>query len=237
MAAFMRAKQEENPYYAYFDEVLSICSAHDVVLSLGTSLRPASVVDRFDELFMLELGVMQELCSRAFKANVKVMVEGIGHATLLDTPLYVKMTKELCGGVPYRVLPMSTDIALGYDHISGAIATAVAVMAGANAVTCITRAEHIGLPSDDDVEEAVVATRIACHTAQLGSIVDLERDRQMASTRWRQGCKGDWLSAIYPEGALQALKRYNRYEDQKVQCSMCGDYCGIAAGIATAKKA
>ncbi len=234
ISAYMRASGCENPYFKYFDEVLEICRRAEMVLSLGTSLRPASVVDRFDDLFLIELSAMQMLVKRALTAGVKVMVEGIGHATLRDTPTYVTMTKQACSNVPYRVLPMATDIALGYDHISGAIATAVCVMAGANAVTCISRSEHIGLPSIEDLEEAVVATRVACHAAQLGGLIPLDRDRQMSRTRWSQGCKGDWSAAIHPAGAVKALKVHNRYEDQVVQCSMCGDYCGITAGIATA---
>jgi phosphomethylpyrimidine synthase len=235
ISAFMRASGQENPYFEHFDGVLAICKESEVVLSLGTSLRPASVVDRFDNLFMIELAAMQDLTKRAVNAGVKVMIEGIGHATLRDTPLYVQMTKQLCQGVPYRVLPMATDIALGYDHISGAIATAVAVMAGANAVTCISRSEHIGLPTIQDLEEAVIATRIACHAAQLGGVIPFAQDRQMARTRWTQGCKGDWTVAIHPAGAVAALQDHGRYEDQIVQCTMCGDYCGIAAGLATAK--
>lgn len=236
VAAYMRATGLENPYYERFDEVLEIARDYEIVLSLGTSLRPATVCDQFDQLFLIELLAMQELTQRALEKGVKVMIEGIGHATLSDTSRYVRMTKDLCFGVPYRVLPMATDIALGYDHISGALGTAVAVMAGADAVTCISRAEHIGLPTDADIEEAVIATRIATHAAQLGDVVSLDKDRQMAMTRWMQGCKGDWTTAIYPAGAADALKRYGRYQDQLVQCSMCGEYCGIAAGISTTKK-
>jgi len=235
MSAFMRATEQENPYFRYYADVLKICVEHDVVLSLGTSLRPASVVYRFDDLFFRELSVMQELTRLALEAKAKVMIEGIGHATLRDTPLYVKITKESCSGAPYRVLPMATDIALGYDHISGALGAAAAVLAGADAVTCISRSEHIGLPTQEDLEEAVIAARIACHAAGLNGTATLQKDEQMARTRWRQGCKGDWSAAIYPEGAVAALKRYNRYDDQIIQCSMCGEYCGIAAGISTSK--
>jgi phosphomethylpyrimidine synthase len=235
ISSYMRATGEENPYYEFYDDVLSILSAHDAVLSLGTSFRPASVCDRLDDLFFTELISMRGLVERALRREVKVMVEGIGHAALRDIPCYVAISQQLCYGVPYRILPMATDIALGYDHISGAIATAVAVMSGANAVTCVTRAEHIGLPSLADLEESIIATRIACHSAQLGGIIDYGRDMQMSKTRWAHGCKGDWSCAIYPEGAAEALRRYGRLADQHIQCSMCGAYCGIAAGLATTK--
>lgn len=234
MSQYMRVRGDENPYYTYYDEVLDICKEYNVAISLGTVFRPATVCDTWDDLLIEELTVMGELVKRAQDRDVPIMIEGIGHSTIGNIPAHIKLAKTLCNNVPYRVLPMATDIALGYDHISSAIGAAVAVAHGANAVLCISRAEHIGLPSEPDLEEAIIAGKIAVHCGELGlQTPDLSRDHQMSVTRWEQGCKGDWSAAIYPEGAKEALKRYERLDDQLIQCSMCGTYCGIAAGIAT----
>jgi phosphomethylpyrimidine synthase len=235
VSAFMRTTGKENPYYEYFDAILDIFAEYDVTLSLGTSFRPATVCDHWDSLIAVELERMGELVKRAIGKNVKVMVEGIGHAAIDEIPFHVRTAKMLCSEVPYRVLPMATDTALGFDHISGAIAGAVAVAAGADAITCMSRAEHIGLPNNEELKEAVITTRIAAHSGELVKLRDFSKDYQMSKTRWQQGCKGDWIAAVYPEGARAALEAKNRLDDQLIQCGMCGAFCGIAAGIASSR--
>lgn len=234
MSAWMRSRGEENPYYAQFDRVLDACAAYDVTLSLGTSFRPATVCDHCDRLVEIELETMGQLVARALDRNVRVMVEGIGHAAIDEIPLYVQAAKRACLGVPYRVLPMCTDTALGFDHISGAIAAAVAIAAGADAVTCMSRAEHLGLPSIEDLKEAVIATRIAAHSGELVKLRDFSRDERMSKTRWAHGCRGDWTAAICPEEAREALLARGRLGAQQVQCDMCGSRCGILGGRASA---
>jgi phosphomethylpyrimidine synthase len=235
VAAYMRAGSRQNPYYEAFDELLDILAEYHVTLSLGTSFRPASVCDSWDELMAVELETMSELVERANARGVQVMVEGIGHAPIHSIPTYIRLAKSFCSGAPYRVLPMATDTALGYDHISGAISAAVAVAAGADAITCISRSEHIGLPSQAELEEAIIATKVAARCGELSKLGDFTREAQMSRTRWGQGCKGDWTTAIHPEGAADALRAKGRLDDQLIQCGMCGDHCGIAAGISAAR--
>ncbi|MEZ4604102.1 MAG: phosphomethylpyrimidine synthase ThiC [Desulfobacterales bacterium] len=50
------------------------------------------------------------------------MIEGPGHVPLSRIAGDMKTQKRVCGGAPYYVLgPLPTDIAAGYDHITGAI--------------------------------------------------------------------------------------------------------------------
>jgi phosphomethylpyrimidine synthase len=184
-----------------------------------------------------EIKAQGELVKRAHEAGVPVMIEGFGHADIGSIPTYIRLTKAICRGAPYRILPMCTDRALGFDHISGAIATATAVSFGADAVTAMSRAEHIGLPNEEDLEEAIVATRIAVAAGELVKLGEISSELQMSRTRWAQGCKGDWTTAIYPRGAELALAERGRLGDQLIQCGMCGDFCGIASGLATVASA
>jgi phosphomethylpyrimidine synthase len=233
VSSYMRSTGRENPYYQYFDRILETFASYKVTLSLGTSFRTATVCDHWDRLLATEVDTMSELVKRATNMGVNVMVEGMGHVPIDKIPFHVRMTKAICHNVPYRVLPMATDIALGYDHISGAIAGACAVAAGADAITCMSRAEHIGLPTLDEMREAVIASRIAAHCGELVKLQNFSRDHQMSITRWEQGCKGDWTVAAYPEGAREALEAKGRLDDQLIQCGMCGAHCGIASGIAS----
>jgi phosphomethylpyrimidine synthase len=236
VADYIHHTGRENPYFEGFDELLDIFRDFNVTLSLGTTFRPASVCDSWDFLLAAELETMGELTARALHKGVNVMVEGIGHAPVSAIPTHVKLAKKYCKGVPYRLLPMATDAALGFDHISGAIATSFAVAAGADAVTCMSRAEHIGLPTAQDLEEAIISTRIAAHCGDLVKLANFSLDRQISTTRWKQGCKGDWQASIYPAGARMALESRGRLHDQMIQCGMCSEFCGITAGIAIAKR-
>jgi phosphomethylpyrimidine synthase len=228
---FMTESENENPYYEFYDEILKIFKQYNVTISLGSTFRPATICDTFDNLLIEELTVMGELVERANNAQVPIMIEGLGHSTINNIPTHIRIAKTLCHDAPYRMLPMATDIAFGYDHISAAIAAAVGVASGVNIVTCVSRAEHVGLPSLHDIEEAIITCKIAVHCGEISlSEAKQTRDRQMSITRWKYGCKGDLSSTIYPNGAEEALKRYNQMKDQEIRCSMCGEFCGIANG-------
>jgi phosphomethylpyrimidine synthase len=235
VANYIRTTGRENPYYEYFDEILDLFADTGAAISLGTTFRAASVCDGWDKLMLVETRRMGELVLRALRAGVPIMVEGLGHAPIHSIPTYIRLAKLHCAGAPYRILPMATDRALGFGHISGAIATAIAVANGANAVTAMSRAEHIGLPNMSDMEEAIMATKIAAACGELATLGNFDAEKQMSRTRWAQGCKGDWTVAINPAGAEDALQRRGRLKDQLIQCRMCGDFCGINAGIATVK--
>lgn len=230
VSSFMYASNTENPYYKYFDSILALFKQYNITLSLGTAFRTATVCDKWDNLLQIELNTMQELVKRALTKGVNVMIEGLGHADLASIPTLIKLAKSQCYNVPYRILPMATDAALGFDHISGAIATSQAVLHGANAVTCISRAEHIGLPNKNELEEAIIATKIAAHCAELVTLGNYDYDRMISLARWCKGCKSDWKAALFPEHAKKALSQKGSHYYTKTECSMCGNFCGIAAG-------
>lgn len=235
VANYIRTTGRENPYYEKFDELLDIVLGSGAAISLGTTFRAATVCDGWDSLMATELQRMGELVERAHQKGVPIMIEGLGHAPIQAIPTYIRLAKLYCYGAPYRVLPMATDRALGFDHISGAIAAAIAVSNGADAITAMSRAEHIGLPTLTDMEEAIIASKIAAACGELAKLGDYSAEKQMSRTRWAQGCKGDWTVAIHPTGAEDALRQRGRINDQLIQCGMCGDFCGINAGIATVK--
>src|SRR5690606_34234924 len=95
-------------------------------------------------------------------------VEGPGHVPLNQVAANIQIEKTLCENAPFYVLgPLVTDISPGYDHISAAIGGAVAGMAGADFLCYVTPAEHLRLPSLDDVREGVIASKIAAHAADI----------------------------------------------------------------------
>lgn len=223
MLKMLEVNGYENPYFTHFDEILAICKEYDVSLSLGPCYRPASVCDckPTDELILLELERMSILCKKAIENGVGITIEGIGHATLDMIPKMIQLAKEKCYNVPYRVMTVATDIALGYDHISSAIASANAIYHGADSVTAVTRSEHLGIPTYEEVIEGVKAAKVAIYSGYIAKTGNTKRDMIMSKTREASGCIGHIPSTLFPNEVIKTNKRKNK------SCSMCGDYCPL----------
>jgi len=225
--AWMLRNGRENPFYARFDRLLAIARRFDITLSLGDGLRPGSVLDATDRPQVEELLTLGELVKQAREAGVQVMVEGPGHVPLDQVEMNVRLEKRVCHDAPFYVLgPLVTDIAPGYDHIVAAIGGAVAAAAGADFLCYVTPAEHLGLPTDDDVREGLIASRIAAHAADIVKGVPgaLERDLELARARKRLDWEAQRRLAIDP--AKFAAVRKRRKTKSKA-CSMCGDFCAM----------
>ena len=227
LVAWMLHNGRENPFYDGYDRLLEIARRHDVTLSLGDGLRPGSVVDASDRPQIEELLTLGELVKRAREAGVQVMVEGPGHVPLDQIEMNMRLEKLVCEGAPFYVLgPLVTDIAPGYDHIVSAIGGAVAAAAGADFLCYVTPAEHLGLPSDDDVREGLVASKIAAHAADIVKGVPgaLDRDRRLARARKRLDWDAQRRLSIDPVKFAAVRKRR---KTRTRACSMCGDFCAM----------
>ncbi|OQX18997.1 MAG: phosphomethylpyrimidine synthase [Desulfobulbaceae bacterium A2] len=225
---WMSVHQQENPLYEYFDDLLAILKEHEVTLSLGDGVRPGCLADATDANQIDELLCLGELTQRAWDAGVQVIVEGPGHMPMQQITANVLLQKRLCKGAPFYVLgPLVTDIAPGYDHITGAIGGAIAAAAGADYLCYVTPAEHLKLPNIDDVREGVIASRIAAHAADIAKGLPgaMERDNLMAVHRNNLDWKSQIDLSLDPEKA--ARFRREGQSDKGPTCSMCGAYCAI----------
>ncbi|MDA8126966.1 MAG: phosphomethylpyrimidine synthase ThiC [Deltaproteobacteria bacterium] len=228
MAEWIKRRGEENPLFAQYDRLLSIARTYDVTLSLGDGLRPGTICDAEDRAQVGELIVLGQLVERARKAGVQVMVEGPGHVPLRRIAADMQLQKRLCSDAPYYVLgPLPTDIAPGYDHIVGAIGGAIAAAAGADFLCYVTPAEHLGLPTGEDVREGVMASRVAAHIGDLEKGVKgaWERNVAMSEARRRFDWEGMFGLCLDP---VKARSVRSRTEDKdKDVCTMCGEMCAI----------
>lgn len=221
----------ENVYWEHFEEICNIAKKYNITLSLGSTYRPASVCDagENDFLYWEETKLMGKLVGICLQHQVPVMVEGIGHAPIHKIPYIIKESKEICKHVPYRVLSVATDIALGLDHISSAIAISIAALNGADLATCITRSEHLGQPFQEDIIEGILAAKVAAHCADIAKLNNYERDKAMSLARANVGCHGLVEAAINRDVAEDSLVRYSKGKrDGEITCSMCGDRCALA---------
>jgi len=225
--AWMLHHDAENPLYAHYDRLLDIARRFDITLSLGDGLRPGSIIDATDRPQIEELLTLGELVQQAWDAGVQVMVEGPGHIPLDQVEMNIRLQKRVCHGAPFYVLgPLVTDIAPGYDHIVSAIGGAIAAAAGADFLCYVTPAEHLGLPTIDDVREGLIASKIAAHAADIVKGVKGAIDRDLALSKARK--KLDWAAqkklVIDPHKFAEIRKK--RKSTSKA-CSMCGEYCAM----------
>jgi phosphomethylpyrimidine synthase len=221
--------KQESPLYEYYDRLLDTLAAYDVAISLGDGFRPGALRDATDRVQIEELSVLGELVKRARERGVTVFVEGPGHVPIDQIVSNIQVQKTLCDNAPFYVLgPLVTDVSPGYDHISGAIGGAIAGMAGADFLCYVTPAEHLRLPSIDDVREGVIASRIAAHAADIARGYPGAREWDDALSRAKIDL--DWermLSlCIDPEKARNYRASLPPADDGAL-CSMCGEFCAI----------
>ena len=228
IAGWMLHNEMENPLYEHYDEILDICEKYDVTISLGDGMRPGCTADATDRGQLTELITLGELVDRAWKRGVQVMVEGPGHVPYDQIAANMTLEKRICRNAPFYVLgPLVTDIAPGYDHITAAIGGTLAAVSGADFLCYVTSAEHLALPTIEDVHTGVMTSRIAAHAADLVRNVPGARewDRRMAEARKVLDWDAQMELAIDPELARE--KRGARNKAGEEACSMCGDYCAV----------
>lgn len=226
--AWMEMTGKENPFYEYYDEILSICQEYDVTMSLGDALRPGCLEDATDLSQIEELVTLGELTRRAWEKNVQVMIEGPGHMPLDQIAANMKIQQTICKGAPFYVLgPLVTDVAPGYDHITAAIGGAVAAAAGAAFLCYVTPAEHLRLPDVNDVKEGIIASRIAAHAADIAKGIKgaKEWDRQMSEARKRLDWEEMFRLSMDPDKAR--AYRASAKPEKEDTCSMCGNFCAV----------
>jgi phosphomethylpyrimidine synthase len=227
-AAWMLKYDKENPYYEYFDYLCEIAREYDVTFSLGDALRPGSILDSHDELQIAEMVNVSRLVKRAHEYDVQVMVEGPGHVPLNEIAANVRLAKAMMDDAPYYVLgPLVTDVAAGYDHIASAIGAAVAASEGVDLLCYLTPAEHLALPTVEDVREGLIAYRIAAHAGDIVKIRDraIKWDAEITKARRTLNWSKQISLAIDPERASMIHNREGQLSGNNVPCTMCGSAC------------
>lgn len=227
IVGWMIHNEKENPYYKDFDYLLDLLREFDVTISLGDAFRPGCIQDS-DRVKYAEWIALGELVERCRDRGVQCMVEGPGHMPADQIIPAVRAMKVVTRNAPLYLLgPLVTDVALGYDHIAGAMGALIAGLAGADFICYLTPAEHLALPTVEDVKEGVVVTKIAAHAIDL--VKEGVRDRaakidfEISLARKRFDWKKQFDLSPDPERAKRIWSRRR----SKFACSMCGDLCAI----------
>ena len=100
-------------------------------------------------------------------------------------------------------------------------------MAGADFLCYVTPAEHLRLPSVEDVKEGVITNRIAAHAADIarGNKRAIKWDLEMSKARKALDWKKQISLSIDPSKA----KAYRASSEPSLDevCTMCGEFCAI----------
>ncbi len=229
LANWMLRNNQENPLYEQFPRLLKLAAKHDLILSLGDGLRPGAIADATDRPQLEELVTLGELTEEAWKADVAIIIEGPGHVPLEQVRANVLLAKRLTQGAPFYVLgPLVTDVAPGYDHLVGAIGGAQAGAAGADFLCYVTPGEHLRLPTLEDVEAGVAASKIAAHVADLskGLSSAWQQDYNMSHARREL----DWAKQIEYALTPRKVKDFCHHTERGTVCTMCGEFCALKWG-------
>ena len=140
----------------------------------------------------------------------------------------MEIQQTVCKGAPFYVLgPLVTDVAPGYDHITSAIGGAIAATYGASFLCYVTPAEHLRLPTLEDVKEGIIASRIAAHAADVAKGLPGAKDWDFEMSEARRNL--DWEKqfelAIDPEKARRY--RAESKPEKEDTCTMCGKMCAV----------
>lgn len=227
LAEWMSVNKKESPLYEFYDEILDVLAEYNIVISLGDGLRPGCISDASDRGQIHEMIILGDLARRAREKDVQAIIEGPGHVPLDMIADNMRLEKSLCDNAPYYVLgPLVTDIAPGYDHITSAIGGAIAAASGADFLCYVTPAEHLRLPTVEDVREGVIASRIAAHAADLVKMRGkaIQWDKKMSEARKKLNWEEMFKLSL---DSVKARKYRSEIPSESDQCSMCGEFCAI----------
>lgn len=227
MTAWMLHNEQENPLYRRFDYLVEILKEHEVTLSFGNGMRAGACHDATDRAAIQELLINAELADQAHAAGVQCIMEGPGHIPLDEIAANVQLEKRVTNNKPFYMLgPLVTDIAPGYDDRVAAIGASVSSAAGADFICYVTPAEHLALPTPEEVYEGVISSRIAAH---VGDMVKLpktrEADLEMGHARRDLDWERQYAVALNAKRAREI--RNARMPADTDACTMCGDFCAI----------
>lgn len=227
MTAWMLHNEKENPLYSEFDYLLEIMKEHEVTLSMGNGMRAGAVHDATDRAAVQELLINAELADKAHAEGVQTIVEGPGHIPLDEIEANVVLMKRVTNNKPFYMLgPLVTDIAPGYDDRVAAIGAAISSSLGADFICYVTPAEHLALPTVEEVYEGVMSSRIAAH---VGDMIKLKKTRNADLEMGHARRDLDWTRQfqIAMNPARAKAIRDERSPADTEACTMCGDYCAI----------
>ncbi len=226
-ASIMSENHVENPFFSNFEYILEMLKDYDPVLNLGNAMRSGCIHDKVDELQLEEILMNSKLAKKANEYGIQVILESLGgHVNVGDLIEWVKIHKKLTNNRPLFVSgPIPIDNAVGYDHIAAAIGGAFASGFGADYLCAITPAEHLCLPTIEDIKNGLIACKIASHVGdslKFGLNHLFRDDLELSKYRFQKDWNKQFEHCIDPEEPKK------RDIVEHGVCTMCGKHCALS---------
>lgn len=203
----MQRGGDENIWMSILPQIIDLAKEYGIVISLGTTFRPAGVDEACDEVHLRETEDQLKLCRMLQAEGVQVMVENVGHISIDRLEKHCGLLRQF--NAPIMPLgPLPTDCAENEDHIAAAVgATMMGYWNCAHIINCITRSEHTKSSfSIEETLEAIRTARLAAHIIDVARGINLEKETEMLEKRVKNQC------CIVEEGR---------------ECRRCSMYCPL----------
>lgn len=207
---------KENIWLTLLSKIIDLAKAYGIVISLGTTFRPAGIEEACDEVHISETREQLKMCRLLQAEGIQVMVENVGHIPLDKLEKHCELLRQF--NAPIMPLgPLPTDCAEDEDHVASAIgASMMGYWNCAHIINCITRSEHTkSFFSIEETLEAIRTARIAAHIVDVARGIDLEKETEMLDKRAQNQC------CIVEEGR---------------ECHRCSMFCPLKAFETDGKK-
>ena len=226
-ASIMSENQVENPFFRNFEYILEMLKEYDPVLNLGNAMRSGCIHDKVDEFQLEEILTNNKLAKKANEFGIQVILESLGgHVNVGDLIEWIKIHKKLTDNRPLFVSgPLPIDNAVGYDHIAADIGGAFASGFGADYLCAITPAEHLCLPTIEDIKNGLIACKIASHVGdslKFGLNHLFNDDLELSKYRFQK----DWTKQF--EHCIDPEEPKKRDIGEHGVCTMCGKHCALS---------
>lgn len=201
---------EKNIWLTLLPKLIDLAKAYGIVISLGTTFRPAGIAEACDEVHISETNEQLKMSRLLQAEGVQVMVENVGHIPLDKLEKHCELLRQF--NAPIMPLgPLPTDCAEDEDHIASAIGASMMGYWGcAHIINCITRSEHTkSFFTIEETLDAIRTAKLAAHVIEVARGINLEQDKAMFEKR-------------------ATMK--NCLDGNNNQCDRCAYYCPLKFG-------
>ena len=124
-------------------------------------------------------------------------------------------------------LALAAGLEIHSAHPIAAAIVAYAAANGADFLCYVTPAEHLRLPTVEDVKEGIMASKIAAHAADIAKGIPGAKDWdfQMSEARRELDWEKQFELAMDPEKARRY--RAESKPEKEDTCTMCGKMCAV----------
>jgi phosphomethylpyrimidine synthase len=154
---------QNNVFQRNLPAILYVLRDSKVVVSLGSTFRPASSYQILDQVHIEETRLQNEYADLFLQQQIPVLREGIGHGTPNGIRHYVEFLRGQDIQLPFMALgPMAADHAGSFDVLAAGVGAALmSDYAYLGIIQTITSQEHSGgVPNSVALLDGVASARV-----------------------------------------------------------------------------